>query len=116
MNWNHLEIHHDYKIDFQKWHFQDKDVETNCKKCDKKFGGLVTKKHCSFCRSTICKICSDKNVIIYVPDDDDIYAKEAIEISVIKVIGVRSIFISFSCVASPLITATLIWNAFHVVV
>ncbi len=42
-------------------------------------------------------MCSDKNVIIYVPDAHDINNdKEAIKIAVIKVIGVRSIFISFS--------------------
>ena len=60
------------------------DTTTNCTLCDKKFGGLVTRKHCSFCRGTVCKACSDKNVILYVPDED----KEAVQISVIKVIGV----------------------------
>ena len=54
----------------------------------------MTKKHCAFCRSTICEMCSDKNVIIYVPDaDDNNNAKEAIEISVIKVVGARQLLL-----------------------
>ena len=65
---------------------QAEDTTTNCTLCDKKFGGLVTRKHCSFCRGTICKACSDKNVILYVPDED----KETVQISVIKVIGVST--------------------------
>ncbi len=50
-------------------------------------------------------MCSDKNVIIYVPDaDDNNNAKEAIEISVIKVVGARQL----------LLKRTVMWMFWHV--
>ncbi|XP_063428794.1 uncharacterized protein LOC134711822 [Mytilus trossulus] len=63
-------------------------MANQCQKCQQKFNLVRNKHNCKLCGRAVCKSCSFKDVILYLPDDED--TKEP-RLAVIKVIGSPSV-------------------------
>ena len=60
-------------------------MANQCQKCQQKFNFVRSKHNCKVCGRALCKACSFKDVIVYLPDDEDTTEPR---LSVIKIIGV----------------------------
>ncbi|CAC5391286.1 RBSN [Mytilus coruscus] len=63
-------------------------MANQCQKCQQKFNLVRSKHNCKLCGRAVCKSCSFKDVILYLPDEED--TKEP-RLAVIKVIGSPSV-------------------------
>lgn len=60
-------------------------MASQCQKCQQKFNFVRSKHNCKVCGRAVCKTCSFKDVILYLPDNEDTTEPR---LSVIKIIGV----------------------------
>ena len=62
----------------------------SCRDCRQKFGVTKTRYHCSVCGTAVCSSCSNKDLLVYVPDEEEKGDEKTVTLAIIKIVGVRT--------------------------
>lgn len=79
-----------YCILYHVFYIQYGNLSSSCSICNTSFVGALTKlsKICCICGSRVCRGCSSKDLLVYIPDEEKGIKNPEPRLSVIKVVGV----------------------------